>query len=919
MTSARAEGGAHAAGDVEAMTGSEHNSFASVIRSNPASITPPLNSPVGSTSALVIDDLPGMAINDVDVVLNGVRADEFSDLRITITGPNDETVTLVAGACYQHGTGPTTYTINDDALRDFPQLAAGCGPGQYRGTDHAELNLPTRLSVFNGLLANGAWRVKVVDAAGANTDSYVSGGYSLRITGAPIAQIDQGPTSPSGSSVDFSYSSPATGVAAFECFLDGTSQGDQVPCPSVGGSGATQLLGLADGPHTFAVRAVDAQGSKGPFDSHAWTVGSTTSDGAPETRIDDPKPTSPWGPVATYRFSSPDADVEDFVCFLDGVTPAHEVECTGTSAGGSVQFAGMAEGTHRFAVAAVDADGNVDASPAAHEWTVAADAPGGAPVARFDVVPVSPSAPTVEFRYSSRASDVAGFECFLDGADAAHEVQCPGVSSGTVTLSGLANGDHSFRVRAVDSENPTRKGPFVAHDWSVETSPSSDAPDTRIDDPKPVSSSGSRVTFRYSSPEPGVADYICTLTGIDPVVPVRDVPCTGVGAGGSVTISELLNGAYVFSVAAVDGVGRVDDTPATHAWKVARHRTSVSVDARQSPGLQIAKSLWKGKRAAVVVRGAPTVTGPVTAVLKGKVKKPGDPTTRTRTFALKRSGQLRAGQSRLVFELAGQARLARQATITVSYAGTTSFEPQRLMGKIKNTARRVHLLKRLSIGNPRGGSDVAKPDVEPSVTVTLRAGTARVARLAYGQRLTLTGVVTNGADSEAVPLANRQLEVTRQFRGSSTLQMLAPVTTDAAGRFSYSLEPGPSSTVEFSVPGTEDYLPSQAAFQTLVGGKVTLKAVKKGNLRRQKQTLVLAGNVVSKPIPEAGVKVTLQRQIGKKWKTIKSTLASTTGSYRTRFTLRTTGGPETFRAVLHSASTYAYEKATSSASTVIIR
>ena len=85
----------------------------------------------------------------------------------------------------------------------------------------------------------------------------------------------------------------------------------------------------------------------------------------PETTI-----TSAPGPTTTdagasFSFASDEGGAQ-FRCALDGATPE---ACTSPTS-----YTGLAAGAHAFEVAAVDAAGNVDATPARHEWVVE-DAP----------------------------------------------------------------------------------------------------------------------------------------------------------------------------------------------------------------------------------------------------------------------------------------------------------------------------------------------------------------------------------------------------------------------------------------------------------------------------------------------------------------------------------------------------------------
>jgi hypothetical protein len=81
---------------------------------------------------------------------------------------------------------------------------------------------------------------------------------------------------------------------------------------------------------------------------------------APETTIDSaPKPKT-RSSKATFTFSSNEAGT--FECSLDGGDPQ--------SCSSPHTYTGIAKGTHSFAVTAIDADGNRDASPATAGWKV---------------------------------------------------------------------------------------------------------------------------------------------------------------------------------------------------------------------------------------------------------------------------------------------------------------------------------------------------------------------------------------------------------------------------------------------------------------------------------------------------------------------------------------------------------------------
>jgi len=113
-------------------------------------------------------------------------------------------------------------------------------------------------------LAEGAhtFQVRQVDTAG-NTGPASNRAWTVDST-PPGTVIDAAPSDPSTADVGFDFSSPDGGVA-FECELDG---GGFSVCSS-----PASYAGLASGPHTFDVRAIDSAGNVDPTPaSFTWSV-----------------------------------------------------------------------------------------------------------------------------------------------------------------------------------------------------------------------------------------------------------------------------------------------------------------------------------------------------------------------------------------------------------------------------------------------------------------------------------------------------------------------------------------------------------------------------------------------------------------------------------------------------------------------
>ena len=165
----------------------------------------------------------------------------------------------------------------------------------------------------------------------------------------PDTSIDSNPTDPS-SSADASFTFSSTDVGStFECQLDGTGW--------VGCTSPQPYTGLADGSHTFEVKATNTRGNIDPTPaSWTWRIDTTS----PNTTIDT-GPTDPSSSAdATFTFSADEPST--FECRLDGGVWA---TCTSPK-----NYIGLADDSHTFEVKATDAANNTDPTPASWTWVI---------------------------------------------------------------------------------------------------------------------------------------------------------------------------------------------------------------------------------------------------------------------------------------------------------------------------------------------------------------------------------------------------------------------------------------------------------------------------------------------------------------------------------------------------------------------
>ena len=345
--------------------------------------------------------------------------------------------------------------------------------------------------------------------------AYDANGSDTLIAGGPA-----GPTSSPAPS--FTFSSPDA-TATFQCNLDG---GAYAACAS-----PKAYTGLADGPHTFNVRAVDAAGYVDPTPAtRSFTVDTV----APDTSITSAPTGTVTSSAASIAFTSPDATAT-FQCSLDAAAYA---ACASPKS-----YSGLADGPHTFQVKAVDPAGNVDPTPASASWTVSTGSatPPDTSITGGQSGTVATS--SASFTFTS-PDGTATFECALDTPTF---TACTSPKAYT----GLADGSHTFQVRAVNAAGPDPSP--ASRTWTVDTT----APETTIDSGPNGTVTTSTVAFTFSSPTDATATFACSLDG------VPFTACTSPQG-----YSGLANGAHTFRVEAIDGVGNVDQSPAIQTFTV---------------------------------------------------------------------------------------------------------------------------------------------------------------------------------------------------------------------------------------------------------------------------------------------------------------------------------------------------------------
>lgn len=372
--------------------------------------------------------------------------------------------------------------------------------------------------------------VRAVDLIGNVDPSPASYTWVIDTT-APQTTITTSPANPTSDPTgSFVFASNEAG-STFECRID---TGAFASCTA---NFTTPTL--AAGAHTLEVRATDAAGNVDATPaSYTWVIDTT----APQTTIT----TSPDNPTndttGSFVFASSEAG-STFQCRIDTAAFA--------TCPANFTTAALAPGSHTLEVRAVDAGGNVDATPATYTWVIDATAPQTTITTRPDN-PTSDTTGSFVFQSSEAGST---FQCRIDGGAFA-------TCAASFTTAALAAGSHTLEVRAIDPAGNADATP-ASYTWVIDTG----APDTTITAaPEPLTNDAT-ASFTFAATEAG-STFQCRIDA------AAFAACTA-----SFTSAALSDGSHTLEVRAIDATGNVDATPASHTWEVDTTPPETTIDA----------------------------------------------------------------------------------------------------------------------------------------------------------------------------------------------------------------------------------------------------------------------------------------------------------------------------------------------------
>ena len=262
---------------------------------------------------------------------------------------------------------------------------------------------------------------------------------------------------------DFEFSAPVNTVegGVLHTMMETLPQNERYSYVFEGNSQSLDHILLSDNlffniPFEFDVVHVNAEFAVQASDHDPQVVHLLVDNTPPDTTIDS-NPSNPTNSSSSsFTFSGTD-DVTipgnlTFECGLDG---GGFSSCTSPQ-----NYTSLSDGSHTFQVRAIDEAGNVDPTPASFTWTIDTTAPE----TTIDSNPSNPSnSSSASFSFSGTDSGtgVASFECKLDGGSF-------GSCTSPQNYSGLADGSHTFQVRAIDGVGNVDPTP-ASFTWTIDT------------------------------------------------------------------------------------------------------------------------------------------------------------------------------------------------------------------------------------------------------------------------------------------------------------------------------------------------------------------------------------------------------------------------------------------------------------------
>jgi Domain of unknown function (DUF4842)/Bacterial Ig-like domain len=418
-------------------------------------------------------------------------------------------------------------------------------------------------------LADGNYLVQLLASDKAGNISAPTMQKFMIDTTPPTVVLNSTPASLTASTTaifGFVGSDNLSGIAGYFCSVDKAMP--YLPCVS-----GQSFTGLSQGPHNFAVHAVDNAGNTSLDATYNWTIDSSV----PTVQFTTTPKSITNSLVATFGFTGQDDKGNALTVFQCRLNNAAFASCASPDLP-----TGIVAGTNTFGIRGQDVEG-VYSAELDYTWLVDVTPPvvtiltGPSPLTNMT---------TANFTFSATdtgGSGVATVSCSLDG----------GAPTNCATMSesylGVApNMQHSFQVAATDfAGNTGMSAPYI---WIVDTT----LPVLTIVS-KPASLSASpNATFQIlATDQYGPITYMC---GIDSGGVLT--PC-----GTTINYTALTNGPHTFYAQAQDAAGNLSVVQ-TYSWTI------------ETVGPQIVFTQTPGSTLVDTVQGilTYTITDPISTV-----------------------------------------------------------------------------------------------------------------------------------------------------------------------------------------------------------------------------------------------------------------------------------------------------------------
>lgn len=412
--------------------------------------------------------------------------------------------TLTAGFL-TNSAGSAVSAANLGAIIGVPVLFDDPVLGTLSGAQTAIQSSGTATATFTAGGTGGTGSANATVDAEEETASItiVAAGPTTAVTS--ISRAEASPTNAATVTWTVAFDDPVSGLSAGNFSLASAGLGGAPQITSVTPSSTaptatwTVTASTGSGAGTLGLNLTDDAGlshslTNLPFDGQVYSVDRV----APDTTITANPTNTSNSSSASFSFSGSDTGVgvTGFECELDG---GGFQACTSPQ-----NYTGLADGSHTFQVRASDGAGNLDLTPATFTWTI--DATG--PDTTIDSSPANPSnSGSASFTFSGTdgGSGVASFECQIDGGGF-------GACTSPQGYTGLADGSHTFEVRAIDGGGTPDPTP-AAYTWTVDTTAPSVAIEQATGQSDPAAASPIYFTATFSEPVTGFGGDQVTLSG----------------------------------------------------------------------------------------------------------------------------------------------------------------------------------------------------------------------------------------------------------------------------------------------------------------------------------------------------------------------------------------------------------------------